>query len=310
MAARSTTTAPARAASPAPRSASSKNIRPVSGTNFVPRMSLGAELSVLMPIINAPFRLYYAYNPLRLYRAALLQRREPGPEAVELLGRADHPRHVPAGRRGRLHLPGSDPVLRRADTSSASRARPSASPSRPRSKNPGTGNRTTASDCDKQLPFRLTCDVCSRQTGRHAIPRVSGESNRSDGRLKSIFWPTVENAWDVNYLGQQGFWICVIIAVLREPPEHFPAIQFFCRLTGSQRWSSFSAAWVSARQAGRRRPWSLPCSFPASSTRWPWAGFLGFCPSLPPASFCPMSARLSGLGVEAGGRRRGQANAL
>jgi len=44
-----------------------KNIRPVAGTNFVPRMSTGAELSVLMPIINAPFRIYYAYNPLRLY---------------------------------------------------------------------------------------------------------------------------------------------------------------------------------------------------------------------------------------------------
>jgi outer membrane protein insertion porin family len=44
-----------------------QNIRPVTGTNFVPRMSTGAEVSVLMPIINAPFRLYYAYNPLRLY---------------------------------------------------------------------------------------------------------------------------------------------------------------------------------------------------------------------------------------------------
>jgi outer membrane protein insertion porin family len=44
-----------------------KDIRPVAGTNFVPRMSLGTELSVFMPIINAPFRLYYAYNPLRLY---------------------------------------------------------------------------------------------------------------------------------------------------------------------------------------------------------------------------------------------------
>ena len=44
-----------------------KDIRPVSGTNFVPRMSTGAELSVFMPIINAPFRLYYAYNPLRLF---------------------------------------------------------------------------------------------------------------------------------------------------------------------------------------------------------------------------------------------------
>jgi hypothetical protein len=44
---------------------------------------------------------------------------------------------------------------------------------------------------------------------------LSGESSRSDGRLKSIFWPTVENAWDVDYLGRQGFWICLIIAVFQ-----------------------------------------------------------------------------------------------
>jgi outer membrane protein insertion porin family len=44
-----------------------RDVRPVAGTNFVPRMSTGAELAVIMPIINAPFRLYYAYNPLRLY---------------------------------------------------------------------------------------------------------------------------------------------------------------------------------------------------------------------------------------------------
>jgi outer membrane protein insertion porin family len=36
-------------------------------TNFVPRMSNGAELQVILPIVNAPFRLYYAYNSLRLY---------------------------------------------------------------------------------------------------------------------------------------------------------------------------------------------------------------------------------------------------
>ena len=39
-----------------------------------------------------------------------------------------------------------------------------------------------------------------------------GESKRSDGMLKSIFWPTVENAWDVDYLGRQGLWICLLIA--------------------------------------------------------------------------------------------------
>ena len=31
-------------------------------------MSNGAELQVILPIVNAPFRLFYAYNPLRLYR--------------------------------------------------------------------------------------------------------------------------------------------------------------------------------------------------------------------------------------------------
>jgi outer membrane protein insertion porin family len=41
-------------------------IRPIDGTNVVPRMSLGAQISVMVPIINAPFRIYYAYNPLRL----------------------------------------------------------------------------------------------------------------------------------------------------------------------------------------------------------------------------------------------------
>jgi hypothetical protein len=42
---------------------------------------------------------------------------------------------------------------------------------------------------------------------------LSQETKRTDGRLKSIFWPTVENAWDVDYLGRQGFWICLIIVV-------------------------------------------------------------------------------------------------
>jgi outer membrane protein insertion porin family len=44
-----------------------QNIRPVEGTNFVPRMSIGGEISAIMPVINAPMRIYYAYNPLRLY---------------------------------------------------------------------------------------------------------------------------------------------------------------------------------------------------------------------------------------------------
>lgn len=38
----------------------------VGGTNFQPRMSTGLELQVFLPVVNAPFRIYYAYNPLRL----------------------------------------------------------------------------------------------------------------------------------------------------------------------------------------------------------------------------------------------------
>ena len=38
----------------------------VPGTNYVPRMSTGLEVQVMMPVINAPFRVYWAYNPLRL----------------------------------------------------------------------------------------------------------------------------------------------------------------------------------------------------------------------------------------------------
>lgn len=30
-------------------------------------MSNGAEIQVILPIVNAPFRVFYAYNPLRLF---------------------------------------------------------------------------------------------------------------------------------------------------------------------------------------------------------------------------------------------------
>jgi len=44
----------------------SQYLKPLSGTNWVPRMSTGLELQVFLPVINAPFRVYWAYNPLRL----------------------------------------------------------------------------------------------------------------------------------------------------------------------------------------------------------------------------------------------------
>ncbi|HVO60259.1 MAG TPA: outer membrane protein assembly factor BamA [Terriglobales bacterium] len=42
------------------------DLKAIPGTNWVPRMSAGLEFQVFLPVINAPFRIYYAYNPLRL----------------------------------------------------------------------------------------------------------------------------------------------------------------------------------------------------------------------------------------------------
>ena len=44
----------------------SQYLHPVSGTNWVPRLSTGLELQVMLPVINAPFRIYWAYNAMRL----------------------------------------------------------------------------------------------------------------------------------------------------------------------------------------------------------------------------------------------------
>ncbi len=44
----------------------SKQIQVIGLTNFRPHMSTGLELQVIIPTMNIPFRVYYAYNPLRL----------------------------------------------------------------------------------------------------------------------------------------------------------------------------------------------------------------------------------------------------
>lgn len=37
---------------------------------------------------------------------------------------------------------------------------------------------------------------------------------RSEGRIKSLLWPSVQSSSDVDYLGAQGYWVCVAVAVL------------------------------------------------------------------------------------------------
>jgi outer membrane protein insertion porin family len=43
-----------------------KSLKVVGASNWTPRASTGLELQVIMPVVNAPFRIYWAYNPLRL----------------------------------------------------------------------------------------------------------------------------------------------------------------------------------------------------------------------------------------------------
>jgi outer membrane protein insertion porin family len=47
-----------------------QNLQILGSTNWRPRMSTGLELQMFLPVVNAPFRIYWAYNPLRLNEQA------------------------------------------------------------------------------------------------------------------------------------------------------------------------------------------------------------------------------------------------
>ncbi len=82
------------------------------GTNVVPRMSNGAQIAVILPIVNAPFRIFYAYNPLRLYESL------PQQLAVPLTGANNFRTLFPQGAAGdftyaqALQLYGANYILR------------------------------------------------------------------------------------------------------------------------------------------------------------------------------------------------------
>jgi hypothetical protein len=43
---------------------------------------------------------------------------------------------------------------------------------------------------------------------------LSDSTTRSEGRLKSLFWPSIQNGADVDYLGSQGYWVCTLVAIV------------------------------------------------------------------------------------------------
>ena len=42
---------------------------------------------------------------------------------------------------------------------------------------------------------------------------LSESTPATDNRLKSLFWPAVNTATDVDYLGTQGYWVCTVVAI-------------------------------------------------------------------------------------------------
>ncbi len=49
----------------------SQQLKVLGSTDWRPRMSTGLELQMFLPVVNAPFRIYWAYNPLRLDNPAV-----------------------------------------------------------------------------------------------------------------------------------------------------------------------------------------------------------------------------------------------
>ncbi len=43
---------------------------------------------------------------------------------------------------------------------------------------------------------------------------LASEQKPTDGLLKRLFWPTIENEYDVDLVRRQGFWLCVVVATI------------------------------------------------------------------------------------------------
>jgi len=43
---------------------------------------------------------------------------------------------------------------------------------------------------------------------------LSDSTPRTESRLQSLFWPSIQTGTDVDYLGTQGYWVCTAAAVL------------------------------------------------------------------------------------------------
>lgn len=43
---------------------------------------------------------------------------------------------------------------------------------------------------------------------------ISDSTSRSESRIKSLFWPSIESGINVDYLAIQGYWVCTVVGAL------------------------------------------------------------------------------------------------
>ena len=84
---------------------------------------------------------------------------------------------------------------------------------------------------------------------------LSSKPQPTDNLFKRLFWPLIESQYDVDLLGQQGFWVCTIVAVVslaimvvlgRPIIRLFSALVFFLGGCGVRQRSVAAAAMVFA----------------------------------------------------------------
>jgi hypothetical protein len=82
---------------------------------------------------------------------------------------------------------------------------------------------------------------------------ISDSTSRSESRLKSLLWPSIESGADVDYLALQGYWVCTVVAALslvvlfaaRQPVLSVVTVLFFhLGGVGVREHSRFAAAVV------------------------------------------------------------------
>jgi hypothetical protein len=82
---------------------------------------------------------------------------------------------------------------------------------------------------------------------------LSDSTPRTDGRLKSLFWPSVKTSSDADYLGSQGLWVCsaigvlsfVVLAISGKPfMGLFILVLYYLTGVGVREGSRYAAGWA------------------------------------------------------------------